>query len=120
MRRVAVIDDDVSVRESLPDLLGELGFAAETFASAEEFLASNYTSKADCLILDIGLPGMSGFDLERELIRRGHAIPIVFITGRSEQSLPPGQRLKDGLNCVFKPFSDQALRQALDVALRRT
>ena len=120
MTRIAVIDDDVSVRESLPDLLKELGFAAETFASAEEFLASDYISRADCLILDIGLPGMSGFDLARELTRRGHAMPIVFITGRSEQSLPPGQRLKEGLNCVFKPFSEEALGHALDAALRRT
>jgi len=117
---VAVVDDDESVRESLPDLLRELGFAARAFASAEEFLASDCVAEARCLILDIGLPGMSGPELQRELIRRGHDVPTIFMTGRAEQSIPPGLLEQAAFECLFKPFSDQDLGAALDAALRRT
>ena len=73
---VAVVDDDESVRESLPDLLKEFGFAVQAFSSAEEFLASGYVSQTRCLILDIAMPGMSGPDLQRELMLRRQQIPI--------------------------------------------
>jgi FixJ family two-component response regulator len=117
---VAVVDDDESVRESLPDLLGEFGLAARAFASAEEFLASDCVADAQCLILDIAMPGMSGPELQRELIRRGHAIPTIFITAQSRQSIPPGLLRQQGaVECLFKPFSEQALRAALDAALPR-
>src|SRR5882724_3572505 len=86
---VAVIDDDESVRESLPDLLREFGYAVQTFASAEEFLASGDLSRTGCLILDIAMPGMSGPDLHRELRRRGHGIPIVFITAHADETIRP-------------------------------
>lgn len=114
---VTIVDDDESVRESLPDLVRELGFEAKAFASAEEFLASDDVSRADCAILDIGLPGMSGPQLQRELIRLGRAIPVIFITGRSEMSIPPGLLLQGGIQCLFKPFSELELRTALDAAL---
>jgi FixJ family two-component response regulator len=114
---VVIVDDDVSVRESLPDLVRELGFAAKAFASAEEFLASDDVSRARCVILDIGLPGMSGPDLQRELTRLGHTIAIIFITGRSDMSIPPGLLLQGGIECLFKPFSELELRAALDLAL---
>jgi FixJ family two-component response regulator len=116
---VAVVDDDESVRESLPDLLRELGFAARAFASAEEFVGSDDISEVGCLLLDIALPGMSGPDLQRELIRRGYSIPTVFITGRADQSVPPGLLDQGGIGCLFKPFSEQDLRAALDEALGR-
>src|SRR5712675_235314 len=74
---VSVVDDDESVRESLPDLLREFGFTARSFSSAEEFLASEYVSQTNCLILDVGMPGMSGPELQRELRLRGQHIPIV-------------------------------------------
>jgi len=77
---ISVVDDDESVRESLPDLLREFGFATEAFSSAEEFLASNCVCQTKCLILDVAMPGMSGPDLQRELMRRRKKIPIVFIT----------------------------------------
>ena len=77
---VSVVDDDESVRESLPDLLREFGFAVQAFSSAEEFLASDCVGQTRCLILDIAMPGMTGPDLQRELTRRRQAIPIVFIT----------------------------------------
>jgi FixJ family two-component response regulator len=114
---VIIVEDDESVRESLPDLLGELGYAARAFVSAEEFLASDAASSAKCLILDIGLPGMSGPDLQRELIRLGFSIPTIFITGRADRSIPPGLLEAGGIACLFKPFSEQELRAALDQAL---
>jgi CheY-like chemotaxis protein len=115
---VVIVDDDESVRESLPDLLRQLGYGAQAFASAEELLASDAVLKAKCLILDIGLPGMSGPDLQRELLRRGYATPAIFITGRSNRSIPPDLLEKAGIACLFKPFSEQDLQAALDVALQ--
>jgi FixJ family two-component response regulator len=117
---VAVVDDDVSVRESLPDFLRQLGYAEEAFASAEEFLDSGAAANAKCLILDIGLPGMSGPDLQRELIRQGYSIPTIFITGRSDRSIPPGMLQAPDVACLFKPFSEQDLQSALEIALRKT
>jgi FixJ family two-component response regulator len=114
---IVIVEDDESVRESLPGLLNEFGYAAEAFVSAEDFLASNAICDARCLILDIGLPGMSGPDLQSELIRRGFAIPTIFITGRADRSIPPGLLEKGGIACLFKPFSEQELRDALDIAL---
>src|ERR1700742_5140274 len=78
---VSIVDDDESVRESLPDLLKEFGFAVEAFSSAEEFLASDHIGQTRCLILDMAMPGMSGPDLQQELRLRAQDIPIVFITG---------------------------------------
>ena len=114
---VSVVDDDESVRESLPDLLGELGFAAQTFASAEAFLASDAAEKTACLVLDIAMPDMSGPELQRELILRGWSIPIIFITARARESVLPGLLGQGPVQCLFKPFSEHDLRMALNVAL---
>jgi FixJ family two-component response regulator len=114
---VAVVDDSESVRESLPDLLHQVGFAVETFASAEAFLASENTHETRCLILDVGLPGMSGPDLQQELKRRGDAIPIVFITAQRDRSLPPRVLAAGAVACLFKPFSDTALLEAVEAAV---
>jgi len=115
---VAVIDDDESVRESLPDLLREVGYAFEVFASAEEFLSAGDQVCTRCLILDIAMPGMSGPELQRELQRRGRAIPVVFITAHADETVRP--RLLEGgaVDCLFKPFSETALLTALHSALR--
>ena len=115
---VAVVDDDESVRESLPDLLRELGFAARAFSSAEEFLASNDIGRTKCLILDVAMPGMSGPDLQRELARRRRAIPIVFITAHQDETVRPRLLAQGAVECLFKPFSETALLAALDTALR--
>ena len=115
---VSVVDDDESVRESLPDLLRQFGFAAETFSSAEAFLASAVLSETQCLILDIAMPGMSGPDLQQELIRRRQEIPIVFITAQSEEAVRPRLLAHGAVECLFKPFSDTALLDALNTALR--
>ena len=113
---VAVVDDDESVRESLPDLLRELGYAAKDFASAEEFLASGIP-ETRCLVLDIAMPGMSGPELHRELILRGHTIPTIFITAHADKSVPPGLLQQGAIACLFKPFNEEDLRAALAAAL---
>jgi FixJ family two-component response regulator len=118
-KMVAVVDDDESVRESLPDALRVLGLAARAFASAEEFLASDCIAGAQCLILDINLPGMSGPELERELIRRGQAIPTIFITAQSQESIPPGLLGQGAIECLYKPFSREDLWAALNAALAK-
>jgi len=115
---VSVVDDDESVRESLPDLLRQCGFAAEAFSSAESFLASEALHDTRCLILDIAMPGMSGPDLQRELRRRQREIPIVFITARSDETIRPRLLAQGAVECLFKPFSEAALLDALNSALR--
>ena len=115
---VSVVDDDESVRESLPDLLKELGFAVQAFSSAEEFLASSYLGKTGCLILDIAMPGMSGPDLQRELTLRHKEIPIVFITAHADETLRPFLIELGAVECLFKPFSDTALLEAVNAAFR--
>jgi FixJ family two-component response regulator len=114
---VSVVDDDESVRESLPDLLRQFGFAAQAFSSAEAFLASEVVNETRCLILDIAMPGMSGPDLQQELIRRRQAIPIVFITGNADRAVRPGLLAQGAVECLFKPFSEAALLDALNAAL---
>ena len=115
---VSVVDDDESVRESLPDLLREFGFAVQAFASAEEFLASNFVSQTKCLILDIAMPGMSGPDLQTELLRRRQEIPIVFITAHADQNIRPSMLERGAVECLLKPFSDTSLLDAVNAALR--
>ena len=115
---VSVVDDDESVRESLPDLLREFGFAVQAFSSAEEFLASNYVCETKCLILDVAMPGMSGPDLQRELMLRRKEIPIIFITAHGGETVRPQLLEQGAVECLFKPFSDTALREALNTALR--
>src|SRR5580704_12505702 len=114
---VSVVDDDESVRESLPDLLKEFGFAAQAFSSAEEFLASESIGGTRCLILDIVMPGMTGPDLQRELKVRRQDIPIVFITARRDRTVRPRMLEEGAVECLFKPFSDTALLAALTTAL---
>ncbi len=112
-----VVDDDESVRESLPDLLREIGFAAKAFASAEEFLSSGCVEQTSCLILDVAMPGMSGPELQQELKRRGHNIPIIFITGRKDETIR-AQVLKHGAaSFLLKPFTDGDLLAAIKAAL---
>ncbi len=115
---VSVVDDDESVRESLPDLLRELGFAARAFASAEEFLASDSFGSTRCLILDIVMPGMSGPDLQQELTLRRKPIPIVFISAHADESVRSRLLAQGAVACLFKPFSETALLEAIHSALR--
>jgi FixJ family two-component response regulator len=115
---VTVIDDDESVRESLPDLLKEFGFAVSVFSSAQEFLDSNHNFQTRCLILDIAMPGMSGPDLHRELKRRDCRIPVIFITAQRDEDLRAKMLEQGAIACLFKPFSDTALLDSIRAALR--
>ena len=115
---VSIVDDDESVRESLPDLLTELGFATQAFSSAEEFLASECIDGTRCLILDIAMPGMTGPDLQRELKLRRQDIPIVFITAHRDETIRPRMLEEGAVECLFKPFSDTALLAAITTALQ--
>ena len=115
---VSVVDDDESVRESLPDLLAQLGFAVLVFASAEDFLASDAVARTRCLILDIAMPSMSGPDLQDELRRRRLDIPIVFITGQRDEAIRPRMIERGAVDVLAKPFSETALLQAVTAALR--
>lgn len=115
---VSVVDDDVSVRESLPDLLRELGFAAQSFSSAEEFLESDCVSKTRCLILDVVMPGMSGPDLKRMLTLRQQEIPVVFITAQTDEDIRPRMLALGAVECLYKPFTEADLLAALNTALR--
>lgn len=116
---VSVVDDDESVRESLPDLIRQFGFAAEAFSSAEAFLGSDVVSETSCLLVDITMPGMSGPDLQDELTRRRQTIPIVFITAHEDRSVRSRLLARDAVDCLFKPFSEEALLIAVTTALRR-
>jgi FixJ family two-component response regulator len=115
---VSIVDDDESVRESLPDLVRQFGFAAAAFSSAEAFLASDVVSETRCLVLDVAMPGMSGPDLQQELIHRRRNIPIVFITANGDRTIRPSLLEQGAMECLFKPFSDAALLDALNAAMR--
>ena len=114
---VSVVDDDESVRESLPDLLGEFGFAARAFSSAEEFLASDCVDLTRCLILDVAMPRATGPELQQELKLRRRDIPIIFITGQQAGTIRPQVLEQGAIECLLKPFSDTALLEALNSAL---
>lgn len=113
---VSIVDDDESVRESLPDLLAELGFATQIFSSADEFLTAGVASRARCLILDIAMPGMSGPELQQELKRRNIGIPIIFITGSRDEATRSHLIEQGAVAYLIKPFSDTALLEALKSA----
>jgi FixJ family two-component response regulator len=115
---VSIVDDDESVRESLPDLLKAFGFSAKAFTSAEEFLASDSVAKTKCLLLDVAMPGITGPELQLELQRRGQSIPIIFITAQKDDTVRPRLVGQGAVDCLFKPFSDTALQKALNSALR--
>jgi FixJ family two-component response regulator len=114
---ISVVDDDDSIRESLRGLLESIGFAVETFPSAQAFLDSESHTRSDCLILDVRMPGMRGPDLQRELARRKANVPIVFITAHGDEDIRP-RVLSDGaVDCLLKPFTEEALLRALRTAL---
>ncbi len=115
---VAIVDDDESVRESLPELLREFGFEVQAFASAEEYLTSDCVEQTRALLLDIAMPRMSGPELQQELTRRGHKIPIVFITANGDETIRPRVLAGGAVECLHKPFGEAALLRALNAALR--
>ena len=115
---VSVVDDDQSVRESLPDLLRELGYSVRAFSSAEGFLASDCVGETRCLLLDIVMSGMTGPDLQQELRIRAQDIPIIFITAQADETVRLHSLEQNAVACLLKPFSDTVLLEALNAAFR--
>ena len=115
---VIVVDDDISVRESLPDRLKQFGFAARAFSSAEEFLSSDCVDQTGCLILDVVMPGMTGLDLQRELKVRGQTIPIIFMTAHKEEGVRKQALERGAVRFLHKPFGETVLLEAVNAALR--
>jgi FixJ family two-component response regulator len=114
---ISVVDDDDSVRESLQGLLQSLGYGVETFCCADEFLDSDCLARTDCLILDVRMPGMRGPELQRELVQRGSTIPIVFITAHGDEEVRLQVLAEGAVDCLLKPFSEDALLTAIRAAL---
>jgi FixJ family two-component response regulator len=114
---LSVVDDDEMLRESLPDLLREFGFAARAFSSGQDFLSSDYVDETRCLILDVAMPGMSGLDLQQELKRRGQTIPIIFITGQKDEDIRKQAFRQGAVKFLYKPFSDSDLLDAVNAAV---
>ena len=115
---ISVVDDDESVRESLPDLIRSSGLPLQAFASAEEFLDSDCVDETRCLLLDIAMPGMSGPDLQRELLRRRTGDPDRLHHRARRRDDPSAAACAGAVECLFKPFSEAALLDALNAALR--
>jgi FixJ family two-component response regulator len=114
---ISIVDDDDAVRESVRGLLRSIRFGVEAFASGEEFLASNRARETDCLILDVRMPGMSGLELQSRLVASHRAIPVVFITAHGDDELR-SRALKGGaVDFLLKPFSEEALLNAVRTAL---
>ena len=114
---LSVVDDDESVRESLPELLKTFGYASKAFSSAEAFLESAGVEDTACLILDIGMPGISGPALQQELKKRKISIPIIFITAQRDETLRSNLIRQGAIDCLYKPFSETELLNALNSAL---
>jgi FixJ family two-component response regulator len=116
-RRIAIVDDDAAVREALKRLMRSIRFDVTTFGSAEEFLASERVSETDCLILDVYLPGMSGFELQEHLRSQRHAIPVVFITAHADE-ISRDRAMKAGATELLgKPVRRDALFKAVEAAI---
>ena len=115
---ISVVDDDQSIRESLPDLLREFGFAAKAFSAGEEFLASDELAQTSCLILDIAMPGMTGLDLQNELAIRQQRIPIIFITAQRDEAIRPRLLKLGAVECLLKPFNEPDLLEAINLAFQ--
>ena len=116
-RRIAVVDDDESVREALTGLLRSAGFGAEGYASAEEFLRSGRLDDTECLILDVRMPGIGGIELQRHLALAGHDTPIIFITAHGDEHTRAQALGANVVEFLTKPFDDDALLEAIGRAL---
>jgi FixJ family two-component response regulator len=116
---VFIVDDDVSVREALQSLVRSAGYKVETFASAQDFLASNRPDAPSCLVLDVRLPGLSGLDLQNRMAGANREIPIVFITGHGDVPTSVRAMKAGAIEFLMKPFPDRDLLDAIEQAIKR-
>ena len=112
--KISIVDDDESIREGLSRLLSSVGFVVKTFASAEEYLSSDQPGRTDCLLLDFRMQGMSGIELERQLVADHSEIPVVFITGHEEETVLAQVLDGNARTVLIKPFSEEALLNAIN------
>lgn len=116
-RSISIVDDDESVRQGLTRLLNSAGFAVNTFASGEEYLSSDQLGRADCLILDIQMSGMSGIEVQRQLAANHSEVPVIFITAHEEEIERVRELEGKARTVLIKPFSEEALMNAISKAL---
>jgi FixJ family two-component response regulator len=116
---ISIVDDDRSLREATKGLVRSFGYGADAFASAEEFLQSDRLNDSSCLILDVNMPGLSGIELQRQLIEQGNRMPIIFITAVPEETTRDKALKAGAVGFLSKPFREEWLISHLDVALKR-
>ncbi len=116
---ISVVDDDESIRESLRGLMRSVGFGVKVFSSAEEFLNSDDPQETGCLILDVRMPGMDGFELQRRLEASQYEIPVIFITAHGDEELRRRALIAGAVDYLLKPFSEEALLSAVQAALKK-
>jgi two-component system, LuxR family, response regulator FixJ len=116
---ICVVDDDVSLLRALRRFLGTAGFAVQAFSSAEAFLQSEFRSRADCLVLDIRMDGMSGVELQEYLVAAGSAIPVVFMTAHEDVWLRERASRAGAVGYLKKPFGVDLLMDAINQAIGR-
>jgi FixJ family two-component response regulator len=115
---ISVVDDDQSVRESLARLIRSVGFGVQVFGSAEEFLSTYGSRQSDCVILDIRMPGMSGLELQRELLETDGDLPVIFITAHGSDEEVRARALAAGaVDYLLKPLREDEVLKAIDAAL---
>ena len=117
---ISIVDDDVLVREAIRRLIKSVGMNARAYASAEDFLSSNHAQETSCLILDVQMPGMSGLELQQQLVGSGNQIPIIFISAHSDSQIREQALGAGAVAFLFKPFSEEALVDAVQAALGRS
>jgi len=114
---ISIVDDEESIREAIESLLRSVGFRTQTFASAEQFLQSDQIETTACLILDVRMPGMSGLELQRQLMATQYRIPIVFVTAHGDEEARARALQEGAVEFLLKPFSEEALLNAIQRAL---
>jgi FixJ family two-component response regulator len=114
---ISIIDDDESVREATRGLVRSLGYKADTFASAEEFLHSERVTESSCVITDVHMPGLSGVELQRLLKAQGHPTPVIFLTAFAEESIRARVLRAGAIGFLTKPFREECLIDFLNSAL---
>jgi FixJ family two-component response regulator len=117
---IAIVDDDDALRSSLDDLIRSIGFQTQGFPSAEAFLSSNQARDAACLILDVRMPGMSGLDLQRQIVVANWQIPIIFVTSHADDDARTRALETGAVAFLYKPFHEEELLNAIDVALKHS
>jgi two-component system, LuxR family, response regulator FixJ len=116
---IAVVDDDLSVREALENLISSVGYEVKLFASAEAFLNSDARANTDCAVLDLRLPGLSGIELQRKLATNGQSIPSIIITAQGDDEARAEAAAAGAVAFINKPFKEETLLAAIDSALNR-